>query len=166
MPWIPPSLTKQQLEQRRIEALKILSDSSNKLSQIQIAAQIGVTPAAISNWKKRSEHGRLGAMKITGRPKRLDISQLEQIKAMILESPKEYGYQRLGWTTTLVADLIKQKFKISYHPDHVGKILHQLELSVQKPKVRGIKRDEVAIQKWIQETYPELKKNGRKKATK
>jgi putative transposase len=163
MAWIPPTLTKQQLEQRRIKALELLNDPTQKRTQLEVAAIIGVTPAAICIWKKREQQGEVKATAIPGRPTRLNSTQLEQLKNMILESPQVYGYQRLGWTTTLVADLIEQKFSVTYHSNHVGKILHRLNLSPQRPKVRGIKRDEAKIQKWIEEDYPALKKNGKSK---
>ena len=66
----------------------------------------------------------------------------------------------------MVTLLIEEKFKISYHRDHVGKILHQLGLSVQRPQVRGVKRDDVAVANWVEEVYPALKKNMRSKAIK
>lgn len=158
MPWIPTKLTTQQLEQRRTEAIKLLNDPSIKRTQIQIATIIGVTTSAISQWKKRQNEQHLQATPRTGRPKRLNTQQLEELRVLLEKPPTEYEYTRLGWTTTLVADLIEQKYGVTYHPDHVGKILHQLNLSVQRPKIRGKKRNDEVVEAWIK-NFPELKKN-------
>ena len=71
----------------------------------------------------------------------------------------EHGFERLGWTLPMVTLLIEEQFKISYHRDHVGKILHQIGLSAQRPQVRGIKRDDAAVANWVEEVYPALKKS-------
>jgi len=95
----------------------------------------------------------------------LSRAQLEQLRALLEQSPAAHGFDRLGWTLPMatllimVTLLIEEQFEISYHPDHVGKILHQLGLSVQRPQVRGIKRDDVAVANWVLEVYPALKKN-------
>jgi transposase len=60
----------------------------------------------------------------------------------------------------MIAELIENEFGVSYHPDHVGKLLHSIGFSKQKPKTRGKKRDESKITTWLNETFPALKKNG------
>jgi transposase len=37
---------------------------------------------------------------------------------------------------------------VTYHRNHVGKLLHQLGWSHQKPEHRAIERDEAAIADW------------------
>ncbi len=49
-------------------------------------------------------------------------------------------------------------FGVKYHPDHVGRLLGQIGWSCQRPTTRAIQRDEKAIWRWKQETWPRLKK--------
>ena len=62
------------------------------------------------------------------------------------------------WTCPRVAQLIAQRFRIRYHVDHLGRLLHALGWSPQKPARRAVERDEEAIQGWVKQTWPALKK--------
>ena len=79
---------------------------------------------------------------------------------MILSGPLAHGWKTDLWTTTRIANLIKTEFGISYHRDHVGRLLHQLGLSWQKPKRRAAERDEKEIQRWIKEEWHRIKKKS------
>ena len=52
------------------------------------------------------------------------------------------------WTCRRVAQVIAQTFGVSYHPDHVGRLLHGLGFSCQYPQHRARERDEEAIRQW------------------
>lgn len=162
MSWKPSKLTTTQLEERRLAAIEYFKDTTVKRTQVAIAALLDVTPAAISYWRKKFNLRGETALRPTprtGRKSRLSRAQLEQLRALLEQSPAAHGFDRLGWTLPMVTLLIDEQFKISYHPDHVGKILHQLGLSVQRPQVRGVKRDDAAVANWVEEVYPALKKN-------
>lgn len=73
-------------------------------------------------------------IKQTGKPKRLTKEQLEKLKSILLQSPEEYGYAFLFWTTKLVIQLIKEEFDVSYKPLQIRRILHSFGLSCQKPR--------------------------------
>ena len=163
MPWIPPKLTKQQLEQRRFAAIEYFKDAINPKTQLQIAREIGVTPAAVCQWHKTFKENGDESLKAKPHPgpgRSISDSEIEELKLLLLKNPLELGFTRIGWTTALVAELIEHKFGISYHPDHVGKLLRSIGFSVQKPKIQGKKRDDSKIATWLNETFPELKKNG------
>ena len=169
MSWKPSKLTVAQLEERRLAALEYFKDTTIKRTQVAIAALLDVTPAAVSYWRKRFNSDGENALRFTprtGRKSRLNTTQLEQLRAFLEQPPAEHGFDRLGWTLPMVTLLIEEKFQVSYHPDHVGKILHQLGLSVQRPQVRGVKREDAVVANWIEEVYPALKKNMASKAIK
>jgi transposase len=158
MTWKPKQLTIAQLEERRIAGVAMLTDKENKKSQNEVAQIMGVSRIAVYKWFKRAKEEALQAVAKSGRPCRLNAAQLEQLSQMIQDSPSKYGYDSLGWTTKMVADLIQQQFKVSYNPDHVGVIMHKIGMSVQKPKKRGIRRDQLKIDTWAKEEFPALKK--------
>ena len=169
MSWKPSKLTVAQLEERRLAALEYFKDTTIKRTQVAIAALLDVTPAAVSYWRKKFNAFGEDALRPTprtGRKSRLNTTQLEQLRAFLEQSPAEHGFDRLGWTLPMVTLLIKERFKVSYHPDHVGKIMHQLGLSAQRPQVRGVKRDDAVVANWVEEVYPALKKNMASKAIK
>jgi transposase len=50
---------------------------------------------------------------------------------------------------------------VRYHVDHVGRLLHSLGWSPQKPQRRAIERNEEKIQQWIKVDWPRIKKKPR-----
>jgi transposase len=62
------------------------------------------------------------------------------------------------WTASRVAEVIKRTFGIRYHRDHVGKLMREAGWSRQKPVERASQRNEVALKKWADERWPQIKK--------
>jgi transposase len=83
---------------------------------------------------------------------------LPALKRALKAGPGEYGFATELWTTQRVAQVIQSLFGIQYHPDHVGRLLGQIGWSCQRPTTRALQRDERAIRRWKQETWPRLKK--------
>jgi putative transposase len=67
------------------------------------------------------------------------------------------GYPNDLWTCRRVADLIGRTFGVWYDPDHVGRVLHALGFSAQKPEARARERDEAAIARWRTKDWPRIK---------
>jgi transposase len=60
-----------------------------------------------------------------------------------------------------VVRLIHDRFGIRYHVDHIGRLLHALGWSPQKPQRRAVERDESEIRRWVKEEWPRVKKTPR-----
>jgi transposase len=72
----PTELTREQMEPRRRAAAQLLR--AGRLSQAEIARQLSVSRASLSEWAKRLADGGLWALrqhKATGRPARLTTAQ-------------------------------------------------------------------------------------------
>jgi transposase len=72
-----------------------------------------------------------------------------------------HGYRTELWTTQRIATLIERRLGVHYHRNHVGKLLHQLNWSHQKPERRALERDEAAIAAWKRSVWPRVKKTPR-----
>ena len=134
--------------------------------QQDIAAALGVTPGAVSQWLKRGrEQGVEGLRRhpAPGRQPRLTADQLAQIPALLEAGAEAYGFRGQIWTCQRVADVICRTFGVRYHPAHVSRLLHALRLSVQQPVARATQRNETAIQAWWQERWPALEKKPLRK---
>ena len=107
-------------------------------------------------------HGRAGLRlrKHRGRPSRLTDSQKQQLSEMLLKPPQEHGLDKYLWTQQLIADLILREFGISYHHDHIGVILKELNFTHQKPMRRAKERDAARIESWRNCTWPALFKKA------
>jgi transposase len=80
---------------------------------------------------------------------------------LLAQGAVAHGYRTELWTTQRIADLIEQRLGVRYHRNHVGKLLHRLGWSHQKPEPRAIERDETAIQTWKRTVWPRVKKTPR-----
>ena len=53
---------------------------------------------------------------------------------------------------------IERNFAVAYHVDHVGRLLHELGWSPQKPTRLAVERDEEGIRRWMHADWPRVKK--------
>ena len=56
----------------------------------------------------------------------------------------------------MVQDLILQRFNVEYHPHYICNLLDQLGFSFQKARFVSDHLDEVARNRWLTETWPEI----------
>ena len=57
-----------------------------------------------------------------------------------------------------MGEVIRRTFGVTYDPSHVGRLLHTLGYSVQRPIERATQRDEAAIRGWWEQRWPASKK--------
>lgn len=153
-----PTGSPEELERRRLRALALLDDG---LLPSEVARRIGVDRRSLRRWKAAvRKHGEVGvrAQAATGRPSKLSPRHKRRLEALLLKGPLAAGFHTDLWSCPRVAELIKLRFGIDYHVDHVGRLLHELGWSPQKPARRAVERDEQAIRRWIREDWPRVKK--------
>src|SRR5215831_6266530 len=129
--------------------------------QQDIAAALGVTPGAVSQWLKRAREQGLEGLRrhpAPGRQPRLTPEQLAQLPALVERGAEAYGFRGQVWTCKRVAEVIRRTFGVTYHPAHVSRLLHAVRQSVQRPRSRAAQRNEPAIQAWWQDRWPALEK--------
>lgn len=129
--------------------------------QTAIAAALGVTPGAVSQWLKRAREEGVEALRghpAAGPTPRLTPEQQARIPALLARGAPAWGFVGEVWTCKRVAAVIRRTFGVSYHPAHVYRLLQRLEHSVPRPVDRATQRDEDAIARWWQERWPALKK--------
>lgn len=152
-------------EERRLRAWDLYSKG---WKQTDIAEALGVSNGAVSQWISAARQQGVEALhgkKHPGPAPRLSAEQDEQLVALLKQPATAHGFTAAVWTTPRVRQLIKRTFGIGYHKDHVGRILHRLGFSVQKPQLRARQRDEAAVDEWVAERWPALKKKRILKAT-
>ena len=134
--------------------------------QQDIAAALGVTPGAVSQWLKRAREQGVEALRrhpAPGRQPRLTPEQVAQLPGLLAQGSEAYGFRDQVWTCRRVADVIRRTFGVAYHPAHVSRLLHAIRHSVQRPVERATQRDEAAIAAWWQERWPALEKKRPRK---
>jgi transposase len=133
--------------------------------QQDIAAALGVTPGAVSQWLKRArEEGGMAALRrrpIPGPQARLTAEQRAKLPTLLAQGAEAFGFRGQGWTHPRVAALIQQQFGVRYHATHAGRLLQQLGWTRQKPVVRATQRQEEASQTWQPERWPAFQQTHR-----
>jgi transposase len=156
-----PSGTPQELEQRRVRAVRLLGEG---FSPVEVARQIGVDRRSVRRWKAAAREGGANAVvakPASGRPRRLNRRDLTRLRRMLMKGAQAAGLPTDLWTCPRVAWLIQREFDIQYHPAHVSRVLHGLGFSPQKPTRRAVERDEERIRAWIEQDWPRVKKTPR-----
>jgi transposase len=148
-------------EARRLQAWYL---KQTGWAQRQIAEAMGVSEGAVSQWMQRARDG--GPETLRHRPhpgasRRLSPQQLARLPDLLDRGAEAYGFRGQVWTRGRIAVVIHLEFGISYHPVHVGRVLKALRWSPQKPARRARQRDEAAIARWREHTWPAIKR-GRK----
>jgi transposase len=149
------------LEDRRRRALALL-DAGESLNEV--GRRIGCNPSSVMRWRDARRRGGVNALRVRfspGRPWKLDRTQRRRLVNLLLQGPMMHGYRTNLWTTARIAELIRSQFGIEYHRDHVGRLMHSLNWSPQKPERRALERDEGAIARWQQKDWPRVKKTLR-----
>src|SRR5205085_12359509 len=129
--------------------------------QKDIAAALGVSEGAVSQWLKRGREGGVEALNAhppKGMTPRLTKEQKAQIPALLAKGAEAYGFRGEVWTASRVAVVIERTFGVRYHRDHVGRLLREAGWSRQQPIERATQGNEEAIKQWSQERWPHLKK--------
>lgn len=156
----PPG-SAQELERRRRRAIELLQHGQ---SPVEVAQAVGCDRRSVRRWsaafKKRGAPA-LKARVALGRPSRLDAKAKRKLEKALLRGAVAAGFSTDLWTCPRVAQLIEEQFGITYHVDHVCRLLHGLGWSPQKPQRRAIERDEEAIQRWVKREWSRIKKRPR-----
>jgi len=80
----------------------------------------------------------------SGRPARLDGTQKPALKQVVLDGPDVEATGLSAWTLAELCREVEQRWGVSYHPSHMGKLMHQLGLSRQKARPSHPKADAAA----------------------
>lgn len=147
-----------ELERRRLRAIELLQRDT---PVHVVAERLGVDRRSVRRWKRAyRRQGRAGlrARPASGRPSKLTAAQRRQLARLVVAGPEAAGYPTSLWTCRRLVDLIRQHFKVVYHPDHVGRLLRACGFSPQRPQPRAKERDDRRVRDWILRDWAGVKK--------
>lgn len=159
--WRPQQLTREQMEERRLEGARLLEEG--QLNQQEIAQELGVSRYTVTRWARvwrESGVEGLQKRKASGRPARLGKEGQVQLLEALRKGAKAYGYGDERWILPRIAEVLKRTQDISHDPDHLSVVMRRLGWSVQRAQPKAVERNEQAIQTWVGTTLPEALKKG------
>jgi len=152
-------------EARRLQAWSL---KQKGWAQRQIAEALGVSAGAVSQWMTRAREAGPASLRRRsppGAPRRLSAEPLARLPALLHRGPEAYGFRGDLWTRSRIAAVIRLEFGVIYHPGHISRVCKVLRWSPQKPARRARQRDEAAIARWRDDTWPAIKKGRRPSST-
>lgn len=148
------------LERRRRQAMELLG---RDLPVHVVADRLGVDRRSVRRWKRAYRHA--GAAGLTarpapGRPPKLTAAQRRTLVRVILKGPEALGYPTGLWTCRRIARVVRTRFGVAYHPDHIGRLLRACGLTPQRPQRVAKERDDQRVRHWVQVDWPRVKKTA------
>ena len=153
-----PSGSAAELEVRRRRAISLLEEGK---TPTQVSETIGVARQTVQRWKAMVREGGKRALKPVPqfvKTCRLTTDQQRELGKIITAGAMASGFDTDLWTTARITEVIWKKFKIHYNHDHVGRMLHTLGYSCQKPSKQAKEHDEQAERQWRKRQWPRIKK--------
>lgn len=159
MSWSPKRLTREQMEERRMEGAKLLRQG--KMTQEAIAQRLGVSRMSVNKWKQQLKAEGLRGLKARrsgGRPGKLTKAQQQQLVQRLRQGAIAAGFPSDRWTLRRVGQVIRREFGVEYHPKYLGRLLKGLGWTRQIPQDQAAQRDEELVQAWLKRDWPRIKK--------
>jgi len=146
------------LEDRRRRALALLDDG---LSLNQVGWQIGCNPSSVMRWRDARRHGGLDALQVRfspGRPLKLVVAERKRVWSACCSMDR---WRRITGPICgprrALPRWSEREFGVRYHRDHIGRLMHSLGWSPQKPERRTLERNETEINTGWKKTVQILK---------
>ena len=109
---------------------------AGKLSQAEIARELGVSRAAVTHRAQTiAQEGLRGLQPRQtrgGRPK-LTPEQHRRLKYIIKRGAQAAGFGTERWTLERVKQVIKREFHVHYHRNYLARLLRRLGITPQQP---------------------------------
>jgi len=87
-------------------------------------------------YKRKGSNG-LRSVPSNGRPPKLTEKQVSEASDVLKKMSEGYFSKEKHLTINFVADLIKKKFNVNYHPNYVWKLLRRMNWKYEKYKDHG-----------------------------
>lgn len=151
------SLDHVSLQTMRIQAVKAISDGA---SVTGVAKAYGVNVRSVFRWIAAYACGGQGALQakaIPGRPAKLTERHMVWLASAVRNAtPQQYRFEFALWTLRLIGELIEREFGISLSRSAVGRAMHALGFTPQRPLYRATERDPVLVERWQAEDFPAI----------
>jgi len=147
------------LEEIRIRAVKRVE--AGESPEVVIKA-LGLTRPRIYEWIAKFREGGVEALrssKASGRPSKLPGAALQKIYRLVVgKDPRQLKFPFALWTRSMVRELIRCEFDVRLSDVSVGRLLHKLGLSPQRPVRRAYQQNQVLVADWMVKDFPGIKK--------
>src|SRR3954468_17492284 len=150
-----PIGTADELERRRKQAVQAVTGGESRTT---VAKVLGVHYKTVARWVRAARRpSGLDAKPHPAPAPGLTDADLQSLEGLLAKGSKAHGWHNQLWTAARVARLIERHFRITYHPEHVRKILkRRLGWTSQKPRRKARERDDKEVARWVGDEFPRI----------
>jgi transposase len=153
--------TQEQIRRQAVAAVE------NGMTRVAAAALFGVTRHSVDRWVKAFRAKGATALSRQKRgPKResrhLNAKQSAEVVKLITDrEPEQLKLPFALWTREAVRSLIRRQFGVRVSLSTVGRYLARWGFTAQKPVRRAYERNPEAVERWLEEEYPAIRKRAK-----
>lgn len=127
-------------------------------SRRTVATVLGVHYRTVARWVRAARRpGGLDAKPPSRPAPGLSDADLRALEGLLAKGAKAHGWHNELWTAARVARLIERHFDLSYHPEHVRKVLRRrLGWTSQKPRRKARERNDREVARWVGDEFPRI----------
>src|SRR6266516_1873892 len=147
-------------EQVRLAAADLIEAGA---SDRVVAGRFRVSRMSANRWRRALAAGGRPALVSKGPgggPCKLSPGQLRELETVLEAGPAAWGWEDQCWTLARIAELVRRRFQVEYTLAGLDLLLHRIGWSVQVPARQAAERDEAAIARWKQVSWPQIKANS------
>jgi len=130
-------------------------------SQQAAAEFLGVHPVTVGRWVRAHRAAGDDALAATPHPGRtpfLTGDQERLVLGWLTRKPSEFGFATDLSAAARVAELIRRKFGVAYHPNYLREWLTRRSHSPQKPAERAEEQNPEGVGRWVRRDWPRIQK--------
>jgi transposase len=150
-------------EMRRLAVKRVVSGEPQRA----VARSLDVHWQTIWKWvdRYRSEgEGGLASTTAPGPTPTLSDRQVERLRRIIVgKNPRQLNFGPALWTLPIIGQLVEHLFDVALHATTIGRLLHRIGITPQKPVRRAFQRDEEECERWVVEEFPAIVRQARRR---
>lgn len=147
----------------RIRAVQMVQ--AGESPEIVVKA-LGFSRPRIYEWLARYQEGGIDALRfkgIPGKKPKLSATDLRKLQRIITEkNPRQLKFEFALWTRAMIRKVIMDEFGVNLSESQVGRLLHKMGMSPQRPLYRAYQQDPERVERWLKEEFPALQKQAKK----
>ena len=144
-------------EQVRLSAADLMEGGA---SDREVARRFRVSRMSANRWRRALAAGGRAALASKGAGGarcKLTPAEVRELEAVLDAGPAAWGWADQCWTLARIGEVVWQRFGVDYTLAGLDVLLHRIGWSVQLPARRAAERDEAAIARWKEVTWPVIK---------
>lgn len=138
--------------------LRAVQSVKEGMSVSDVAKAYKTHPTTIYRWIEKQKEGDEGLKRKpgSGRPRKLQELNRNQMRLIVLKPAMEYGFETDFWTCKRIQSVVEKKFNLQVSKWTIWRRLREAGLTYQKPERKYYEASEEKREEWIKNTLPEI----------